>query len=240
MFRNVILITLLLIVPTISPAQVAKELIGKYQMNVKGGVILELRANGTASMAGDETEWSSSGNQLSIGPNVMQYVLQGERLVLSMNSVQITWKKIGGEGKKSSPMSSTQKPMNPTQGVSAPPDSEASGVEPDEQAKQVLTNTAWCSFTYNKVSGTSTTRKVVFRRDGVMTVNGGAETYSSGIGGAYAGQSINSNVMKWKLKNLQLFVDKGNGYQDIGLTATKNSNGYIILHAEGREYSMCK
>lgn len=74
-----------------------------------------------------------------------------------------------------------------------------------------------------------------------MTINGGAETYSSGYGGAYAGQSNTSGAMQWKLENLRLFVDQGGGagFQDIGLTATKNSNGYVILHAEGREYSMC-
>jgi hypothetical protein len=74
-----------------------------------------------------------------------------------------------------------------------------------------------------------------------MTINGGAETYSAGYGGTYAGQSTNVNAMRWKLENLRLLVDDrgGNGYQDIGLTATTNSNGSIILKAAGREYSRC-
>lgn len=111
----------------------------------------------------------------------------------------------------------------------------------DVEARKILTNSPWCSFTYNKVSGTSTTRKVIFKANGVMTVNGGAETYSSGYGGSYAGQSNTAGSMHWKLKNLRLFIDQGDGagYQNIGLTATKNSNGYVILHAGGREYSMC-
>jgi hypothetical protein len=47
--------------------------------------------------------------------------------------------------------------------------------------------------------------------------------------------------MQWKLENLRLFVDQGDGarFQDIGLTATRNSNGSVILHAGGREYAMC-
>jgi len=111
----------------------------------------------------------------------------------------------------------------------------------DAQSRQVLTSSAWCSFTYNKVSGTSTTRKVVFRQDGVMTLNGGAETYSSGSGGTVAGQSRKASAMRWKLQNARLYVDQGGGggFQDVGLTATRNSNGSIILHAEGREYAMC-
>jgi hypothetical protein len=111
----------------------------------------------------------------------------------------------------------------------------------DAHARQVLTSSAWCSFTYNKVSGTSTTRKVVFRPDGVLTINGGAETYSSGYGGTYAGQSSSGGTMLWKVENLRLLIDQrnGTGFQDIGLTTSKNSNGYPILHAEGREYAMC-
>ena len=103
-------------------------------------------------------------------------------------------------------------------------------------------NSAWCAFTYNKVSGTSATRRVVFRADGVMSINGGAETYSSGYGGTYAGQSRNANAMLWKLENLRVLVDdrSGVGYQDIGLSSTTNSNGSIILKTQGKEYAMCR
>lgn len=120
------------------------------------------------------------------------------------------------------------------------PSPQMNGNSQDVQARQILTNSAWCSFTYNKVSGTSSTRRVVFRPNGVMTVNGGAQTYSSGYGGSYAGQSNSGSAMRWRLENLRLYIDQGGGFQDIGLTATKNSNGYLILRAEGREYTMCR
>ncbi len=112
----------------------------------------------------------------------------------------------------------------------------------DAQVRQILMNNAWCSFTHNKVSGTSTTRRVVFRPDGVMSINGGVETSSSGYGGTYAGQSSNANAVLWKLENLRVLVDdrSGYGYQDIGLTSTKNSNGSIILKTQGKEYAMCR
>jgi hypothetical protein len=118
----------------------------------------------------------------------------------------------------------------------------SSGNSQDAPYRQILMSTAWCSFTYNKVSGTSTTRRVVFRPDGILTINGGAETYSSGYGGTFAGQSSNANAVRWKYENLRLYLDEGagGGFQDIGLTATLNSNGSIILHALGREYAMCR
>lgn len=119
---------------------------------------------------------------------------------------------------------------------------QASGSDVDQEARQLLTSTAWCSFSYNNVSGTSNTSRVVFFPNGVMTINSGAETYSKGYAGTYAGQSQSGNTMKWKLENLRMYLDlgDGNGFQDIGLEATRNSSGYVILHAGGKEYSMCK
>ena len=71
---------------------------------------------------------------------------------------------------------------------------------------------------------------------------GGAEAYGSGYGGTYAGQPSNAGAMLWKMENLRVLVDdrNGAGYQDIGLTSTTNSNGSIILIAQGTEYSMCR
>jgi hypothetical protein len=83
---------------------------------------------------------------------------------------------------------------------------------------------------------------VVFRSDGQVFVNGGAETYNSGSAGSYAGQSSNSGAMRWRLENLRLLIDAGDGHgwQDVNLDATRNSNGSVILHSQGREYAMCR
>lgn len=234
-FKPLAILALLLMISATSSAQVATELVGKYRMDVQEGEILELRANGSASMAGEETTWSASGNQLSIGPDVMEYKVQGEQLLLIMGTFQIPWKRIGGAVKTTAPREKEIAKTTPRQPVT-------NATAADQEAKQLLTSTAWCSFTYNQVSGTSTTRKVIFRPDGVMTMNDGAETYSSGYGGTYAGQSNSAGAMQWKLENLRMYVDQGDGagFQDIGLTATRNSNGYVILHAAGREYSMCQ
>ena len=245
----------LLLIPALARAQAPRELVGKYQREVEGGDVLELRADGSAALAGEETRWAAQGDRLTIGPDTMQYQLGHGRLLLVMGSVQISWKRLGPAPKAASPM---QKAAARAQAAQAKDgDAEAqrppAGVPPqagagapgaaaqDAQARQILLSSAWCSFTYSQVSGTSTTRKVVFRPDGVMTVNGGAETYSSGAAGSYAGQSATSGAMRWKLESLRLYIDQGDGagFQDVGLTAERNSNGYPILHAGGREYSMC-
>lgn len=257
MTKTIAILAILFITCTTSFAQVAAHLAGTYQMDVPGGDRLELRSNGTAAIAGEETAWSVQGDLITIGPDVMRYTLKGDRLVLTMGSIQIPWKRIAGAGKSPSSTkktgTETRSPQQDISGGGRPKVSRQSAVGPkasttaahssaqDEQVKQVLTGSAWCSFTYNKVSGTSTTRKVIFRPDGVMMINGGSETYSSGYGGTYAGQSNSAGAMKWRVENLRLFLDQGDGsgFQDIGLNATKNSNGSVILHAGGQEYSMC-
>jgi hypothetical protein len=221
-----------------SLAQVVKELVGKYQMEVQDGDIMELRGDGSASMAGEETRWAARGNQLTVGPDVMTYSLAGGRLLVMFGPVQLAWKKIGGPAKGATPM---EKAARGAQGQFQGQASNSGGDAQDAQARQTLMGSAWCSFTYSKVSGTTTTRRVVFRPDGIMSISGGRETYSSGYAGTYAGQSNTSGSMQWKLANQRLLIDAGDGsgFQDIGLKATRNSNGAIILHAEGREYSMC-
>lgn len=241
MLKTFFILVLLVLGPTLVSAQVAKELVGKYQMDVQDGDFMELRSDGSASMAGEETRWSARGNQLTVGTDVMSYSLAGGRLVVMFGPVQLAWKKVGGAPKGLTPM---EKVARGAQGHQAQGPAAAGGNAQgaqDAQARQMLMSTAWCSFTYNKHSGTSTTRKVVFHPDGVMTINGGRETYSSGYAGTYAGQSNSSGAMQWKLDNLRLFVDQGDGsgFQDIELKATRNSNGYTILHAGGLEYSMC-
>jgi hypothetical protein len=234
--RNAIFASAIVLgIQSVSYAQVVRELVGKYQMEVPGGDTLELRADGSASLAGEETRWSVRGNQLSVGPDVMPYVLQGNRLMTTVGAIQLAWRRVGSSRGNQTPMERAALAAG-SQGNVGQANSQ------DTQARQILTGTAWCSFTYNKVSGTSTKRKVVFRPDGVMTINGGAETYSSGYGGTYAGQSSNASAMLWKFENLRLLVDdrSGAGYQDIGLTSTTNSNGSIILKAQGREYAMCQ
>jgi hypothetical protein len=235
-------------------AETPAALVGRYQLDVAGGDVLELRADGGATLAGDSTRWSVTGNQLTVGPDVMNYVLQADRLLVNVGGALLVWKKLGAAAaltpmqaaaanaatanRNANPPSPAAAPLRPT----APTASPAGGDPRDEQARQLLLGSAWCSFTYNKVSGTSTTQRVVFRPDGLLFVNGGAETYSAGRNGSVAGQSSNGGAMRWRLENLRLLIDAGdgNGWQDVNLDATRNSSGAVILHSLGREYAMCR
>jgi hypothetical protein len=260
MWTYVALAALIFFAPLAARAQAPAALVGRYQLDVAGGDVLELRADGSATMAGDSTRWSVHGNQLTVGPDVMNYVLQPDRLLLNVGGTLLVWKKLGASAPLTPMQAAAANAANanrnanganpsshvaPANRPSAPTAQNASpvGGDPrDDQARQLLLGSAWCSFTYNKVSGTSTTQRVVFRSDGQLFINGGAETYSSGAAGSYAGQSNNGGVMRWRLENLRLLIDAGdgNGWQDVNLDATRNSSGSVILHSLGREYAMCR
>ncbi len=251
MSKSRLFLVSLLLVSSLASAQIAKELVGRFQMDVQGGDVLELRADGSATLAGEVTRWSAAGNRLTVGGDTMAYSLQGNRLLLQMGPVQIAWKRLDGGavtggtasagGGKTTALPPAQANHNDANGSSNSNASNTGGNPQDAQIRQVLTSSAWCSFTYNKVSGSSSTRRVVFRTDGSVYTNSGGESYSSGNAGTYAGQSSRNNAARWKVENLRLYGDAmdGNGYQDLGLTASRNSNGSIILQAGGREYSMC-
>ena len=115
------------------------------------------------------------------------------------------------------------------------------GDQQDAQIRQVLTANAWCSFSYNKISGASHTRRVVFQSDGMVFTTGGGETYSSGRAGTVSSQSSSRQAARWKVYQQRVYADPmdGSGFQDLGVTASRNSNGYLILKSDGREYSMC-
>jgi hypothetical protein len=138
-------------------------------------------------------------------------------------------------------------PAQPSPAVQPPapaPNANQAGSAADEQARQMLMSSAWCAFSYkagmNNGNGVSNTSRVVFRPDGTLFMGTGSDSYYSGNAGSVAGQGKGQNVMRWKVQNLRLLVDGGQGFQDIGLEAYKNSAGYPILKAQGKEYSMCK
>jgi hypothetical protein len=275
---------LIALLPLAAWAQTSKELVGKYVMEADASDVMELRADGTATMEGEQTKWSVKGNQLSIGPDTMAFQLVGARLLLSMGSVQLGWKRVGAASKGPTPMEKAaakakaaqpevseeeadreamqqanawlaaqgqapgpQVQPGPRQAAprAAPPQPTTpvppgGGSPQDAQLRQLLLSSAWCSFTYNQHTGTSTTRRVVFRPDGLMLTNAGGETFNSGPNGTVAGQAVDGSTSRWQVSNLRLLVDQGQGFQDVGLTGTRNSSGSPILTAAGREYSMCR
>lgn len=128
-----------------------------------------------------------------------------------------------------------------TRGAAKKPAAAAKPAAQDQEAVQFLTANAWCSFTYNQRSGTSTRERVVFRPDGSVTQQGGAETYSSGRSGTVSGQQTSGNQGRWRVRGGQLELSAdGATWAPQPLEVTKNSNGYPIIKSGGKEYMICQ
>ena len=119
-----------------------------------------------------------------------------------------------------------------------PPAPAASGT--DAQLSQFLTRNAWCGFTYNKHTGTSSRERVVFHSDGTVVQASGRETYSSGPSGSVAGQYGGGQQGRWKVANGMLHLSPdGTNWQPQPLQVTQNSSGYPIVKSGGKEYMVC-
>jgi hypothetical protein len=118
----------------------------------------------------------------------------------------------------------------------------------DQQIANLLTSTAWCSFSYSGSTtytgtsgGTTRTSRAVFRPDGLVTELKNGETVNSGSAGSAYGSNSNGQQARWKIENGQLMLS-ANGVQWARQTMKidKNSNGYPIITTGGKEYMMCK
>ncbi|MEK6734348.1 MAG: hypothetical protein AABY27_04495 [Pseudomonadota bacterium] len=116
---------------------------------------------------------------------------------------------------------------------------QASGQQ-DSQLAQLILSSAWCSFSYNSVSGASSSSRYKYFSDGTFSYGSQAETYSSGYGGTYAGGSQSGDSGRWSLNGNQMTLTFNNGQQLSSiLQINYNSNGYPIIVADGTEFSKC-
>ena len=112
----------------------------------------------------------------------------------------------------------------------------------NDQLSRLLLSSAWCSFRYNKVSGTSSTEKYRFFPNGTWNNGGRTETYNSGANGTVAGQYDSQGGGRWEVRGGQLFMSSSENPQlqpVEGFSVTQNSNGYPIINADGKEFSSC-
>lgn len=123
----------------------------------------------------------------------------------------------------------------------AQPQGQGQGSAGNDQLSQLLLSSAWCSFSYNKISGTTKQTRVQYFRNGTWAVGGQTETYNSGANGSVAGQYNSNNGGLWEVRNGQLWGSYGNAPLQLvqPFSVTRNSNGSPIINSLGVEYSMC-
>ena len=106
-------------------------------------------------------------------------------------------------------------------------------------SESLMLSSAWCTFSYNKVSGYSNTTRWVFSPNGTYSKGGRGEGSSSGYGGTMASQHNSGGGGRWKVVNGQLYIGDTIP-QPVQSVVKHNSNGSPIVVVNGVEYSRCK
>ena len=111
----------------------------------------------------------------------------------------------------------------------------------EQQFAQLLLSSAWCSFRYNKVSGTSRQTRYQFFNNGTWRMGAQGETYSSGPNGMVGGHSNSGSGGRWAVRNGAFYFSEGGGQMEqVPVSVKQNSNGYPIIVADGTEYMQCR
>jgi len=197
------------------------NLVGDWSLN--GQPYASFKADGTGSLEGEPFRWTADGKVLVLsdldGSERMPYQIKNGRLLVTSPDGRV-------ELERAEPKSAGR------------PSPKAGG----DQLSQLLLSSAWCSFSYNKVSGASHQSRVQFFANGTWAAGSRGETYSSGAGGSVAGQHDSGAAGRWKVQNGRLFMSnpESTALAPVTMTVKRNSSGSPIITADGTEYSQCR
>ena len=111
----------------------------------------------------------------------------------------------------------------------------AGGLSPE-----LLLSSAWCTFSYNKNTGYSSSKRVAFSPGGTYAVGSRGEGGSSGSAGSMASQRDTARGGQWRVQNGELYLSEGGDFEHIQTVVRRNSNGHPVIVADGVEYSQCR
>ncbi|MBL8911967.1 MAG: hypothetical protein JNM17_14835 [Archangium sp.] len=255
---------LALLILAAAPKQDPK-LVGTWRMN--GESFMTLNANGTGVMEGDSIKWKSDGAKLTITDEegeaeTISYSFQGETLSINMGGMSLPLTKGGAPVKKEARAKNesdddaamamaqqwmAQQQQGQGQGQpgqqqpAAPKKGGAVAPQPagNDQLSRLLLSSNWCWLRYS--NGNSYTQKVHFNANGTWQDFSESDIYSNNYGTVAQATGNRTNGGQWAVKNGQFYLSSPENpqLQLVPLTITRNSNGYPIITADGREYSMC-
>jgi hypothetical protein len=106
---------------------------------------------------------------------------------------------------------------------------------------ELMLSSAWCTFTYNKTTGYSNTKRVAFAPNGAWFSGARGEGGSSGANGSVYSQRDSRAGGAWKVQRGELYMSEGGApLEPVQTLVKRNSNGYPIIVADGVEYSQCR
>ncbi len=208
--------------------KVDARLVGTWKLN--GVAFMTLNENGGGTMDGEALRWNADGKTLVLidtdgVADKAAYQVDGDTLNITLGMMPLVLTR-GGKAAKT-PAVKQQEPKAQQAG--------------NDQLSRLLLSSNWCYLRY--ASGNTYTEKVHFNANGTWQNYSESDIYSNN---AYAGTVAQANSGRsgggqWAVRNGQLFLSSPEEpqLQPVPLTITRNSNGYPIINADGREYSMC-
>jgi hypothetical protein len=231
--------SLLLSLALCGAPQVDAKLVGSWAL--AGRPFITLNADGTGAMEGARVKWTADGKTLVVTgedgtPDKLSYHLEAGALSMDMGGFPLTLNRtqVGPSPKVSPPGQAVTPPAAAPQGAPRP--------AANDPLSRLLLSSAWCSFTYNKVTGASSSSRYQFFPNGSWNNGGRSETYNSGANGSVAGQYDSANGGRWEVRSGQLWMSTPQApvLQPVGaFSVTRNSSGYPIINANGQEFSSC-
>jgi hypothetical protein len=196
-------------------------------------VLYRFKADGTGETEGERFRWKAAKGILTITADgeseEIPYRIEGNSLILSAGFFPLELERLGkGPGKQA------------RAGAHGPAASGEPRRDNSDNLSRLLLSSAWCTFSYNQISGSSKSTRVQFFPNGTWSDSSRAEGYSSGYGGSMASQHDSGGSGRWKTKGGQLYLSGPDGnLESINLQVNHNSNGYPVIKADGVEYSQC-
>ncbi len=262
MIRTAFLFTLALFVlgpgTAAAKAKTDPALVGSW--GTAGETLYTFRADGTGTAEDDSFRWTADGKTLKLMGGEMddevRYAVKGDRLLLTMGGAQLAFERMGGKGarpkaaaaKRGKSRDDGDEDEEERENFRAPasarrtPAARRGGGAEGDQLNRLLLSSPWCSFSYNKNSGSSSSKRVTFSPDGSWSLGGRSEGYSSGDAGTFSSQHDSGDGGNWKVQGgvLSMSSSESPSLAPVDLTVTQNSNGYPIIKADGVEYSQCR
>lgn len=122
----------------------------------------------------------------------------------------------------------------------AAPSGPIATTQQDQQIAQLLTSSRWCYMRYSQAMGSTSTERVSFTADGRFVMATNRESAVNNSAGSYYGNSSGGDRGMWRVQNGVLMMSSnGMQWEQYPLQITRNSNGYPIVTANGKEYSQC-
>lgn len=110
----------------------------------------------------------------------------------------------------------------------------------DQQVAQLLVSSPWCHLQYSQQMGATTTERVVFQANGRVAIGTDRESAVNNQHGVYYGRSNTGQQGHWRVENGALMLSEdGRSFAPTTLAISRNSNGYPIVTANGKEYYQC-